>query len=199
MNGRNDHVKIDKSFIIQSALELLQERGIKKLSIRNVAEKVNIKGASLYWHIKNKNELLSLISDEICKDVHYPDEHETWDRQIIELTSQYREALLKVRDSAYVLMETPPTTPFRLKLIKKISDLFEQLGMKKEDISSASWILNNYVTSFVIEEYRFNEVKNEQVTSAIIEDLPFDVFEMDMDKEFKFGLDVLIEGFKSKV
>jgi len=192
-------MKIDKSFIIQSAIELLQENGIQKLSIRNVADKLNIKGASLYWHIKNKSELLELVSEEICKNIIYPNENDLWETQMIELTSQYREILLKVRDSAYVLIETPPTTPFRLKLIKKIYELFVQLGMKKEDIFSASWILNNYVTSFVIEEYRFKEFNNEKNTSPPIEGLPFDILNMDMDKEFQFGLEVLMAGFKSKV
>ncbi|WP_025845470.1 TetR/AcrR family transcriptional regulator C-terminal domain-containing protein [Brevibacillus agri] len=117
---------------------------------------------------------------------------------MIELTCQYRQILLSVRDSAHVLVEPPPTTPFRLKLIKKISDLFAQLGMKQEDIFSVSWILNNYVTSFVIEEYRMKEFADEKVNAALAEGLPFDVSKIDMEKEFRFGLEVLMEGFKSK-
>lgn len=65
-NG-NEQLKIDKASIIRCAMELLQEKGIKKLSIWNVADRLNIKGASLYWHIKNKQELLELIADEVCK------------------------------------------------------------------------------------------------------------------------------------
>ncbi|MEK5234015.1 TetR/AcrR family transcriptional regulator C-terminal domain-containing protein [Lysinibacillus sp. FSL K6-0232] len=64
------------------------------------------------------------------KKVIYPNDQDSWETQMIELTSQYRKILLQVRDSAYVLIETPPITPFRLKLIQKIYDLFEQLGMK---------------------------------------------------------------------
>lgn len=71
--------------------------------------------------------------------------------------------------------------------------------MKKEDIFSASWILNNYVTSFVIEEYRLQEVPNEKMISQSLEALHFDISSIDMDREYQFGLEVLIEGIKSKV
>ncbi|WP_412679173.1 TetR family transcriptional regulator [Brevibacillus borstelensis] len=70
--------------------------GIKKLSIRNVAERLEIKGASLYWHIQNKNELLQSIADEICKRIKYPDENLSWEEQLLVVTRQLREILLAV-------------------------------------------------------------------------------------------------------
>ncbi len=60
-------------------------------------------------------------------------------------------------------------------------------------------ILNNYITSFVIEEYRYREFLNKMVTPSPIKGLPFDISNMDMNKEFQFGLEVLLEGFKSKI
>lgn len=71
--------------------------------------------------------------------------------------------------------------------------------MKSEGIFSASWILNNYVTSFVIEEYRLKEAASEEMVSQSLEALPFDISNIDLDREYQFGLEVLIEGFKSKV
>ncbi|GIP36101.1 TetR/AcrR family transcriptional regulator C-terminal domain-containing protein [Paenibacillus sp. J2TS4] len=199
MRNSIEQIKIDKSVIVQTALQFLQEHGIRKLSMRNIAERLEIKGASLYWHIRNKNELLELIADEICKKIKYPDESLSCEEQLAVLTRQLREILLNVRDSAHVLVETPPTTPYRINLIKKISGLFEKMGMKSEDIFSASWILNNYVTSFVIEEYRLNDVTDEKEVSQSLEALPFNISSMDMDREYQFGLEVLIEGFKSKL
>ncbi|KKO55216.1 hypothetical protein [Paenibacillus sp. DMB20] len=67
-----------------------------------------------------------------------------------------------------------------------------------EDIFSASWILNNYVTSFVIEEYRIKEAADEDLIDSF-EALPFDISSFDRDREYQFGLEVLVEGFKSKV
>jgi TetR/AcrR family transcriptional regulator, tetracycline repressor protein len=95
------HKMLDQSQIVHTALQILQEEGYKSITIRNIAEKLNIKSASLYWHIKNKNELLGLIADEICKEILFPDEALPWDEQLMELGLHLREKLLSIRDSLF--------------------------------------------------------------------------------------------------
>lgn len=51
-----------KDFILKKASLLFREKGFKAASMRDLAEVVGVEAASLYNHIKNKNELLH----EIC-------------------------------------------------------------------------------------------------------------------------------------
>ncbi|MED1876954.1 hypothetical protein [Brevibacillus borstelensis] len=51
----------------------------------------------------------------------------------------------------------------------------------------------------MIEEYRLKEAASEEMVSQSLEALPFDISNIDLDREYQFGLEVLIEGFKSKV
>lgn len=192
--------KINQSVIVKAAFDVLLEEGIKKISIRNIADRLQIKGASIYWHIKNKDELLELLAEEICKEICLPDEGMAIEEQILKISHEFRKVLLKYQDSAYVLVETAPTTPYRLEIIKRSGELLHQLGLRSEDIFSASWMLNNYITSFVLEEYRFNNIpKDNPDTLTIMEKLPFDLSKMQMKNEFQFGLEVLLDGFKSKI
>src|SRR5699024_7029545 len=147
----------------------------KKLYIRNLAQRLEVKGASLYYDIKNKSELLELVSEEICKRIEYQSPKDNWETQLISIARQFSECMLAVNDSAHVLSETPPNTPSRIKLIRKINTLFEQTGMNKEDIFSSSWILNNYITSFVIEEYRIRALMDMERNVPIMDELPFDL------------------------
>ncbi len=53
---------LDRATIVRTALRLLDEVGIAGLSTRRLATELGIKSASLYWHFKDKNELLNEMS-----------------------------------------------------------------------------------------------------------------------------------------
>lgn len=55
-------VSLDRETIVITALRLLDEVGIEALSTRRLAAELGIKSASLYWHFKDKNELLNEMS-----------------------------------------------------------------------------------------------------------------------------------------
>lgn len=54
-----------REVIIEKAAHLFKEKGFKAASMRELADIVGVEAASLYNHIKNKNELLNII----CFDV----------------------------------------------------------------------------------------------------------------------------------
>lgn len=54
-----------KAFILQKAASMFREKGFNATSMRDLAEAVGIEAASLYNHIKSKNEIL----ETICFDV----------------------------------------------------------------------------------------------------------------------------------
>src|SRR6266700_1708933 len=65
-------VALDPDQIVQAALQLLGEVGLDGLTMRRLAERLNIKAASLYWHVRDKEELIVLLANEICASVSAP-------------------------------------------------------------------------------------------------------------------------------
>ena len=61
----SQQVTTRKEVIIQHAANLFKEKGFKATSMRELADVVGVEAASLYNHIKSKNELLNII----CFDV----------------------------------------------------------------------------------------------------------------------------------
>ncbi len=51
--------------IMEQSINLFGEKGYAETSIRDIAESVNIKTASLYAHIKSKEEILIWICDDL--------------------------------------------------------------------------------------------------------------------------------------
>ena len=54
--------------IITIAAQLFKEKGYSAVTMRDIAQGMNIKAASLYNHIKSKQEILVLIIIEIAEE-----------------------------------------------------------------------------------------------------------------------------------
>jgi AcrR family transcriptional regulator len=57
-----------KTEIINCAAKLFKEKGYSAVTMRDIAQDLNIKAASLYNHIKSKQEILVLIIIEIAEE-----------------------------------------------------------------------------------------------------------------------------------
>lgn len=57
-----------KTEIITIAAQLFKEKGYSAVTMRDIAQAMNIKAASLYNHIKSKQEILMLIIIEIAEE-----------------------------------------------------------------------------------------------------------------------------------
>src|SRR5437764_10081553 len=60
---------IDLDQIVKAALQLLDEVGLDGLTMRRLAERLGIRAASLYRHVRDKDELLVLLADEISGEI----------------------------------------------------------------------------------------------------------------------------------
>ncbi|WP_210128999.1 TetR/AcrR family transcriptional regulator C-terminal domain-containing protein [Staphylococcus sp. GDX8P102P-2] len=197
---KKESLQLSEKTIVNAAIVFLKENDLKKLTIRNLASELDIEGASLYWYIKNKQHLMELIADEICNKIEYPKLNKKAEDQIIDISFQLRNLLLTIKDSAHIMEATRPLMPNRKKLISYIYNLFKDLGMDNNELFSASWMLNNFINSSVIEEYRILENKSSKLHQKVSDELPFDNIEqLDLEREFRFGLEVLLLGFKEKI
>lgn len=57
-----------KAEIVSVAAQLFKEKGYSAVTMRDIAQAMNIKAASLYNHIKSKQEILVLIIIEIAEE-----------------------------------------------------------------------------------------------------------------------------------
>lgn len=60
--------KVDRPAIIAAALKILAEEGLAAVSLRKVAAAVGVRAPSLYWHVRNKEQLFGLMSEHIFRE-----------------------------------------------------------------------------------------------------------------------------------
>ena len=94
-------MKIHQRQVIDVALNLLDEQGLAELQMRAVASRLNVQASALYWHVRNKGELLSLMAwhfyDGALASV---PEGLSWRDWLLAYGTSFRKALLSHRDSA---------------------------------------------------------------------------------------------------
>ncbi len=106
--------------IVATALRLLDADGLDRLSLRRVAQALDMHAAGLYWYIANKQELIDLLAkaivDEAFADVAPPSPGEPWQGWLEGLALRLRRALVAHTDGARVvagayLFRTQAITP----------------------------------------------------------------------------------------
>src|ERR1700682_175902 len=65
---------LSRGRLVTEALGLVQEEGLDALSMRRLADRLNVKAASLYWHVRDRRELVELLAASILASVgaHHP-------------------------------------------------------------------------------------------------------------------------------
>jgi len=86
---------ISKRRTLEVALEIIDREGLDALSIRRLAEALDVNGASLYHHFANKDAILVGVAELALADVRAPKVHdEPWPVWMLRNTKRLRKALL---------------------------------------------------------------------------------------------------------
>jgi TetR/AcrR family tetracycline transcriptional repressor len=207
---------LDQAQVVQAALALLDDVGLDGLTMRRLADRLGVKAASLYRHVRDKDELLILLGDAMSGEIPLPGGKGTWREQLTEIAWNVRRGLLAHRDAARVLAATPPFGPRRLQHIEAMLKILRAAGLGGRDAARAAYHANNFVTEFAADEARFAAFaaapgssrrkvlaqarrafkslpRDEYPTLvSMADDLTFD----DQDELFQFGVDVLLNGLE---
>ncbi len=130
--------------LVDAALELVREEGLEALSMRALADKLEVKAASLYWHVRDRRELLDLLAESIVDSVRFRRPGPGWRENVLALGSALGRAVAAQKDADRLLLEAPDAL--------RRSDLFggvvEQLqagGLQPAEAADVALMLLTYV------------------------------------------------------
>lgn len=89
-------IALSRGTYVEAALEVIAEKGVDKLSMRNVASRLKVSPMAMYKHFPTKDELLAASFEEfIARANVIPDERLAWDKWTNELAHRMYEALCR--------------------------------------------------------------------------------------------------------
>jgi TetR/AcrR family tetracycline transcriptional repressor len=152
--ARRERQRLDRPQVVRAALDLLDDVGLDGLTMRALADRLSVKAASLYRHVRDKDELLVLLADEISGAIPLVAADRPWQQALADLARQARRQLLGHRDAARLLASVPPAGPRRLRHIEAVLRLLLAAGFAPQDAVRAAYHFNNLVTEFAADEAR---------------------------------------------
>lgn len=97
--------QIDRNQIVSEALKLLNETSLSGLTMRELADRLGIRAASLYWHFPNKAALISEMSAHLfIKAIENAPEAATWQDWMRGVGHSVWESLIDYPDSGLLVM-----------------------------------------------------------------------------------------------
>lgn len=145
---------VTRDEIVAAALALLDEAGLDGLTLRRLADRLGIRAPTLYWHVRDKRELLDLVASAIMDQAlagwREPRPGQAWWDWLAGRARVMRSALLAHRDSAMILAGNRPTGQ-ALPGIERQLQALTGAGFSPPDAMLALQALNAYVIGEVLD------------------------------------------------
>jgi len=104
---RSDGTNMRQREIVNVSLEILKEKGLSELSLREIAKRMDMQAPALYWHFKNKEMLVDYMAEAILKkefeNLKPRDEKEPWQTWLVKTMLRLRTAMLAYPDGGRVV------------------------------------------------------------------------------------------------
>ncbi|MFQ4149282.1 TetR/AcrR family transcriptional regulator C-terminal domain-containing protein [Arthrobacter sp. LAPM80] len=175
---------LTRELIVGTAMGILREYGLGDLTMRRLARDLGVQPGALYWHVKNKQELLTILAGMILEPV-----EKTAEVGIRSLALQVRSALLAVRDGAEVVALAHALTPETPSPLLRFAPLLAARGLAPRDAVWAAGALVHYVLGAVTQE----QTRAGFIGAGLLADNTADT-----DAAFSFGLELFLAGLPAE-
>ncbi len=105
--AKRHNPNLERDKVLDVALELLNEAGFEGLTLRRLADRLGVKAAALYWHFKNKQDLINHLSARIFAREFDSAEADlkacTWREILTGMGYGLCDALMRYRDGALLI------------------------------------------------------------------------------------------------
>lgn len=216
---------IEPKAAVRAALEILDAKGLEHVTLREIASKLGVKAPALYWHFKNKQDIVEDMAQMILQDarideIQMPKDVNSWAAWLGDVARSMRKALLSHREGGRVVAGA---SFFRARSLASLAIMSTKVanlaGFDAAHSSLAVAVVFDYVWGYVIEEQAgFGPAPEDGIPSEewsrearkLIDksDLPqMDVLDaivkeidgLTLDERFEWGLQVILAGLTLKL
>lgn len=202
---------LTKKDIARAGLRLLNEVGLDGLTVRAIAEDLDVKAPALYWHFKNKQELLDEVATQMylshITELPLAGPCDDWAGRLTLRARALRQMMLAYRDGAKIFSGTLFTDD----ALPRNSTVEEIVAAGHSPVQAGRVLstVYNFVVGFTIEQQsvepmpgerdkRYDEAverrrgKDDALSTAVAA-----AFAGDFDQQFEDGLKMVVLGARA--
>jgi AcrR family transcriptional regulator len=188
--------------------------------MRRVAEELDTGVASLYWHVRNKDEVIELVVDRVLSDIIVPEpDPSRWQEQAVEWMVQARAVLLRHPGVGGLTLGRIPVGPTTVRWIEWFLALLRGAGVPGPIAAYAGDLAGLYLGAHALEDAigpqspTGEPLSGEEIARMIrgyfaslpadrfpnIHESLDDLFAGDADTRFRLGLEIIVRGLATYI
>jgi TetR/AcrR family transcriptional regulator, tetracycline repressor protein len=213
-----ERTRLSRSAVVDRALQLADAEGIEALTIRRLATELGVTPMALYWHFRNKEELIAGLADRIWGEIRSDvDPAAAWPRQLRSLLESLIDVLRTHSSASQLLIDSEKLGPSHWQVTEVTLEVLHQAGfdaMHASEIArSALWtgiVLVMSEAGFdpgITEDERSERLRRKQVELASLPPqryprlveaaVPLTTCADDAFFHYQFGVDLFIAGVQA--
>lgn len=204
---------LSREAIVRKAMEMLDEHGMQKLSMRRLAAELGAAPMSLYWHVPTKDALIELCLDEVYGEFDLPGPDDDWETAVRGMMDSLRRLAHKHPWWVRGIGEFNSIGPNAVAMADSMFEPMLRAGLTMPMAAQSISTVSSFVVGYAIAEVNFisrGGMDSPPPDLAKIADLyrekhPNYVKMLDeqeiwsLERQFEFGLDCVIDGIKARV
>jgi TetR/AcrR family transcriptional regulator, tetracycline repressor protein len=210
-----ERTKLSKQVVVERGLALADAEGLDALTIRRLATELGVTPMALYWHFRNKEELLAGLGDQVWRELDTDvDLHAPWHEQMRALLESLLHVLRSHPCASQLILDGEKQSDAALIASETALAVLRRGGFDSEHAAeiarSALWtglmlVMSEGFKPGLTEAERAEEQRRAHVRLAL---LPPDRFprlveaavpmsSCDADFHYKFGVDLFVAGVRA--
>ena len=181
-------VQLNRETIIDAAISILNSFGLADMTMRRVAKQLDVAPGALYWHFKNKQELIGATARRILQPLLNREDGEGVDKHSAATTSaQLRDLMISHRDGSEVVSAALSDSALRDEL-----EAIVAASLRTPDAVGAFTLLHFVIGAVLAEQTQrqLHELTGE-VEDGNIPDNP------EFERRFSTGVEIIITGLNA--
>lgn len=199
--------------LTEAALRLLHEHGSEALTMRRVAEALGCSQASLYRHVRSRDELTAIVADEAIRRGLQPPPHGLdWRAETEWSTRAFRAFLLDHPAVAPLIGGAARLGPWALRGVEHTVQTFIGAGLSLREAMAASGAIATFVIGSAQLTLGLNTddraerqarealyLRLDPSSHPLLTGHAADAASVGSDEEFEFGLTAMLDGIAAAI
>jgi AcrR family transcriptional regulator len=209
---REPRAPLSRDLVLHTAIGLADRSGLEALSMRRLAQALDVEAMSLYNHVANKDDILNGMVDIVESEIALPPPGAHWKTGLRAMAMSAHDIFGRHPWAASLSLSATGDRPARYRYMNALLGALREAGFSAEMTDHAYHALESHIAGFTlwasqldVDEAAFPEMAESFLRTIPVEELPYLVEhvhqhlkERDPEDEgaFAFGLDLILDGLE---
>lgn len=211
--GTEPRRRLSRERVLRAAIAHADKGGLEALTMRQLAEELEVAPMALYRHVANKDDLIDAMIDVVFGEIGLPSGGADWKTAMRQRAIALRDVLARHRWAVGLMESRRRPGPANLRHHDAVIGKLRAAGFDIPMAAHAYSLLDSYIYGFALTKMNLPFATSEEI-GEVAQDMlaPFPVNEYpnlvefiaehvmkpgyDYGDEFEYGLDVVLEGLE---